>query len=357
MQIVKLKSQNKANVGLNPTNNTVYMSQTAGIPYVELSNISVADWYQNSHIKVLSGIYTGGRPASIKVRDHYPHSIGSDWCRLSNLLTAETTSGRVNIAGTAIDITKEFVSTIFKDNYSCLKETCFYGAANTLLTVNEIEVASSMRYDTIEPYAPEEGDVNYYGDRIATTGAVYPYGTIPAGWEYATIDYDEQTWEVEITLNQFTLFEGTAFQQTSNYWKPYHVSTYPKGLNYDPRLHAIEVDITSSYNGATIHGKRWYYIWHLPQAWVAPKIPQIELTTGTYSGPFNHHICGGGLGAQYDIGYTANGGTGKVELQKNEVKYENLLFQLYPSIPIDTTDTLISPMQTCIDIGGNFYIT
>lgn len=349
---IKLTPQLNNRVELDRTNRIIELTESSGgIPYVELSNITVADQYKNSHVKTLTGIYTGGRPTRIKVRDHYPHSIGTAWCRLSNLLTAETTSGRVNVAGT-----QEFISNTFLNNYSCLKETCFYGAVNTLITVGDIEVASSMRYDTIEPYAPEESATYYYGDRISTVGVVYPYGSTPSLWQYATIDYKEQTWEVEITLNQFTLFEGTAYQQTSNYWKPYNASTYPKGLNYDPRLHAVEVDITSSYNGETIHGKRIYYIWHIPQAWPLMKAPQIELTTGIYSGPFDHHICGGGLGAQYDTGYTASGGIGKIELQKNDTKYENLLYQLYPSIPIDTTNLLVNPVKACRDSSGNFYV-
>ncbi len=350
MQVVRLKAQNKANVGLNPKNNTIYLSEpSGGIPYVELSNITVNDWYKNSHIKTLSGIYTGGRPTSIKVRDHYPHSIGTGWCRLSNLMTSESGTTRVNVRKK-----QEFIPIVGEENYTCFKETAFWGAANTLITVNDIEVANSMRYDTIEPYAPEEGSANYYGDRMEAVGVPMP--TTPSPWYYGTIDYDEQTWEVEITLNPFTMFEKTAYQQMYNYWKPYHVTSYPVGLNYDPRLHAIEVDIASSYNGETIHGKRIYYIWHVPQCFPIAKVPQIELTTGTYSGPFNHHICGGGLGAQYDTGYTASGGTGKIELQANEVKYENILLQLYPSISLDTTDTLANPVKSCIDSSGNVYI-
>jgi len=351
MQVVRLKAQNKANVGLNPKNNTIYLSEpSGGIPYVELSNITVNDWYKNSHIKTLSGIYTGGRPTSIKVRDHYPHSIGTDWCRLSNLLTIEADTTRINTART-----EEYIPITGEDNYTALKETAFWGAINTPLTVNDIEVISSMRYDTIEPYAPEEGSANYYGDRMEAVGVPMP--TTPSPWYYGTIDYDEQTWEVEITLNPFTMFEGTAYQQTHNYWKPYHVTSYSVGLNYDPRLHAIEVDITSSYNGETIHGKRIYYIWHVPQAWaLATKAPKVTITSGACSGPYGLHRCPGWTPTSgYDAGYTASGGTGLLELQGNDINYKNILIQLYPSVK-KRYNNLSNIYSICVDSKGNYHI-
>jgi len=346
---VKLTPKLNNRVELDRTNRIIELSETvSGVPYVELSNITINDWYKNSHIKTLSGIYTGGRPTRIKVRDHYPHSIGTDWCRLSNLLVAESNTTRVNVAKT-----QEFIPIMGEDNYTCFKDTAFWGAINTLITVGDIEVANSMRYDTIEPYAPTEGSANYYGDRMSAVGVPMP--TTPSPWYYGTIDYDEQTWEVEITLNPFTMFEGTAYQQTHNYWKPYHITSYPVGLNYDPRLHAIEVDITSSYDGQTIHGKRIYYIWHIPQCWaLASKAPKIELTTGAYSGPFGLRNCDA-ITSGYDTGYTASGGTGKIELQGNDINYDNILLQLYPVVHY-YDEGLYNPHSMCIDDDGNYYI-
>lgn len=345
---VLLKAKNKADVVLAPKDRTVWMKEPSGVPYVELSNIIVADWYKNSHVKTLTGIYTGGRPTRIKVRDHYPHSIGSAWCRKSNLMTAETNTTRVNVAKT-----QEFIPVVGENNYTSYKECAFWGSANTLITVGDLQVANSMYYDIIEPYAPEEGTVSYYGDRMSAVGVPMP--TTPSPWYYATINYTEQTWESEITLNQFTMFEETAYNQTYLYWKPYHVTNYPKGLNYDPRLHAIEIDITSSYEGETIHGKRIYYIWHVPQHWALIKAPKIEITTGSYSRPSGLHHCDA-FTSGYDTGYTASGGTGKIELQGNDITYENILYELYPSIPKETSETLNNPNSIAIDGDGNSYI-
>lgn len=348
---IRLTPQLNNKVELDRTNRNIELTQTSGgIPYVELSNITIADWYKNNHVKLLSGIYTGGRPTRIKVRDHYPHSIGSDWCRLSNLLTSETNTTRVNVAKT-----QEFIPVVGENNYTCYKDTAFWGAINTLITVGDIEVASSMRYDIIEPYAPEEGAANYYGDRMAAVGVPMP--TTPSPWYYANIDYTEQTWEVEITLNPFTMFYDTLYQQKYIWWNPYHITNYPEGLNYDPRLHAIEVDITSSYEGETIHGKRIYYIWHLPHCFAAEKAPQVAINDGTYSGPFDHHLCMGGNGCQYDTGYTASGGDCTIEYWKNDIIYQNMLLQLYPSIPKDPANELLNtPIASCLDENGNFYI-
>jgi len=367
MKQVELNPQFKKPLELNPKNEIIELSQVqvGGVPYVELRDVTIPDWYNNSHIKILSGFYTGNA-TQIRVRDHYPHSIGSSWCLDGNNIMFATEDTTM-IPGA------EFKPVIGKDNYSIFKEHCFWGADNYVYDVSESgdPIISSMKYTTFEPLRPEDTpDYYYYGDRMATVGIDYPYGQTPSNWRNASLNSGNKTWSVTLTLNQFTIFEGTAYQQAYNYWKPYQPISwlpnyYPEGLSYDPRLHFIEIEITGSYNGVTVTGSRVYYIWHMPISITGENCPLIQYNTGVYTNPTGLSGCTVGFGipgCHYSTGFSGSGGDGYVQTQGKNIQFENILFACTP-IVCNSDDyvekkryELSKTVATCVDEDGNFYI-
>lgn len=336
MKTIELNRQYKNTVVMERNRSIIYMNKT-DFPYIEVSSIDVPNILTNSRTKIINGIFSGSDVTSIRARNHYPHSIGPSWCFgdpfmygygntaiVSTGLNGEfwngnNTKNALNKAGEAILVSNASVS----------KEYCFWSADDGTRLTSENKLAPyAMRYDIIEPYAPEYGDSGYYSDKFLDYGAIslIPFET-PSEWTTASLNENEQTFEVEVNMLPFWYFQDTEYSQYYLNWKQTTSADIHK-MHYDSRLQAIELEIHCKYHGEPIVGTRWIYVWHCPQSWQVPYTHKIQKVDGYWIDGAGINQCPGDPPSYYyNTGYAAAGGSVEVACGTSgeEVLFDKIL--------------------------------